>query len=157
MHYVANGSVMYPLCYICYPYFMYLASVIMHHSQVDVEDYDGQVMHGLRRVIELGLPPLIKIEFMGIAGDYVSLQCRGSGLLRWLYGLGYHAYTPGVRRPLEMQEWEDVILPLLLQSDFETLQKKHGIPRIVELMVVHDSAPVPAIIGAPGPGGAGDA
>jgi hypothetical protein len=94
---------------------------------------------------------------MNIAGDFPSLQCRGSELLRWLYGLGYHAYTPGVKRPLELKEWEETILPLLLASDFETLQQKHGIPRIVELLAVHDTAPVPAIIGAPGPGGAAEA
>ena len=84
---------------------------------------------------------------MGIAGDYVSLPCRGSELLRWLYGLGYHAYATGVKHPLELTEWETIILPLLLNGEFDKLQKDHGIPRIVELMVVHDSAPVPAIFG----------
>ena len=74
-------------------------------------------------------------------------------MLRWLYGIGYHAYVTNVDRPLELTEWESVILPLLLAGDFETLSKKHGIPRIVELMLVHDSAPVPASIGAVGPGG----
>lgn len=107
--------------------------------------------------LQIGLPPLLKIEFTGIAGDYVSLQCRGSEMLRWLYGIGYHAYVTNVNRPLELAEWESFILPLLLDGDFETLSKRHGIPRIVELMLVHDNAPVPAVIGATGPGGRAEA
>ena len=52
----------------------------------------------------------------------LSSCSSGRGLLRWLYGLGYHTYTHGVPRPIELAEWEDFLLELLIEYRFEELE-----------------------------------
>ena len=99
--------------------------------KIDVEGYDAVALWSLRGVIEAGLPPLIKLEFISIAvaagGPKAPGDCSAVGLLRWLYGLGYHAYIPGVHRPVEIDETEINILPLMMADRFEELQVRGAV------------------------------
>ena len=113
--------------------------------KVDVEGFDAAALHSLRGLIEVGRPPLIKVEYVprdvrGTSG------CDNVGMMRWLYSLGYEAYAFGLKRPLTLVEWEEHIIPLMLEGKSEELHEKHDLPPVKELYMVHADAPTPAVM-----------
>ena len=120
--------------------------------KVDVEGFDAAALYSLRGLIETSLPPLIKAEYMpsdvrGTSG------CDNVGLMRWLYSLGYVAYAPGLKRPLTLADWEEHIIPHLLEGKAEELHKEHTLPPVKELYLVHKDALVPGVMESDGPKG----
>ena len=87
--------------------------------------------------------------------------CAGTG--RWLYGLGYEAYSfeTAPPRALTLADFETAILPALGPWDAkaeaaQARAKAAGLPPALrELLLVHDSAPVPLRLGVVGSGGQG--
>jgi FkbM family methyltransferase len=56
--------------------------------KVDVEGFDAAALWALRGAIEVGRPPLIKVEYA--AGDVKGTSgCDNVELIKWLYDLGY--------------------------------------------------------------------
>lgn len=121
--------------------------------KVDVEGYDAVALWALRGTIEVGRPPLIKVEYTpdAVVG---TCKCDPARMMRWLYGLGYAAYSPGIKRALTLEDWEGAILPLSLAHKWDELTAR-GLQPVRELYLVHESAPVPAVMNAAGPGGVG--
>ncbi len=94
----------------------------------------------------MGRPPLIKVEY--VAGDVKGVSgCDNGGLLRWFYSLGYQGRLFGVKEPLTLQQWEDVIIPLLLAGKMQELHEVHKIPQVRELYMVHEDADVTGLAG----------
>jgi FkbM family methyltransferase len=120
--------------------------------KVDVEGFDGAALWALRGMIEQGRPPLIKIEYEAPRVRGTS-GCDNVGLMRWLYSLGYAAYGFGHGHPLTLEEWEEKIIPYLLEGKSDELAKEHKLPVLRELYIVHKDAPVPAAMDSDGPQG----
>jgi FkbM family methyltransferase len=120
--------------------------------KVDVEGFDGAALWALRGMIEQGRPPLIKIEYEAPRVRGTS-GCDNVGLMRWLYSLGYAAYGFGHGHPLTLEEWEEKIIPYLLEGKSDELAKEHKLPVLRELYIVHKDAPVPAAMDSDGPKG----
>jgi len=120
--------------------------------KVDVEGFDAAALWALRGTIEAGRPPLIKIEYEAPAVRGTS-GCDNAGLMRWLYSLGYAAYGFGHGDPITLAEWEETIIPMLLAGKGEELARDHKLPSVRELYLVHEDAPVPAVMNSDGPGG----
>ena len=118
--------------------------------KVDVEGFDGAALWALRGMIEVGRPPLIKIEYEAPRVKGTS-GCDNVLLMRWLYSLGYSAYGFGHGHPLTLQEWEEKIIPMLLAGKSDELAKEHKLPVLRELYLVHVDAPVPAVMESDGP------
>lgn len=82
-----------------------------------------------------------------------------TSLLRWAYGLRYSAYSlgwpAGQERAYSLADFEGLIFPMVLSyGDASDRLLRAGIPWYMgELMLVHDSAPVPAVFQVSGPGG----
>ena len=84
-------------------------------------------------------------------------------LARWLYGLGYEAYAFETQPPrvLSLADFEGAIIPSLGPWDATAqaaveVAKANGLPTALrELLLVHDSAPVPLRLGVVGAGGQG--
>lgn len=113
--------------------------------KVDVEGFDAAALYSLRGFIEVGRPPLIKIEY--VPGDVRGTSgCDNVGLIKWLYSLGYSAYAFGFKRPFTLEEWEQHVIPHLLEGKAEELHKEHDLPPVKELYLVHEDSPVPAVM-----------
>jgi hypothetical protein len=98
---------------------------------------------GLRALVETGLPPLIVMSLHTANWE----GCDSAAMLRWLYGLGYRAYVVGLKRALTLEDW-DALLPMLSAAKFQAINDELGIPMWTsKLLAVHESAPVPAVIG----------
>jgi len=107
--------------------------------KVDVEGFDAAALWSLRGAIEAGRPPLVKVEY--VAGDVKGVSgCDNVALMKWLYGLGYRGRAMGMPEPLSLAQWEDVIIPLLLEGKMGELHEKHKIPQVRELYMVHEDA-----------------
>ena len=114
--------------------------------KVDVEGFDAAALWSLRGAIEVGRPPLIKVEYM--AGDVKGTSgCDNVGLLRWFYGLGYRGRVMGMREALTLAQWEEVVIPLLLEGKMQELHEQHKIPQVRELYMVHESADEAGLVG----------
>ena len=61
-------------------------------------------------------------------------------------------YALGMDHPLSLAEWDE-LLPLVEASDDAGRKARFGISEMHDVWVVHDTAPVPAIVGIVGPGG----
>lgn len=115
--------------------------------KTDVEGFDAAALWALRGTIEAGRPPLIKVEYEPHAIRGRS-GCDNVGLMRWLYGLGYAAYGFGQAKPFTLEQWETIIIPLILAGKADDVHEKHDLPVVRELYLVHEAAKVPAVIGA---------
>jgi hypothetical protein len=101
---------------------------------------------------------MLKMEF--VESDIVSRGCNPVEFLRWIYGLGYHAYSSGAPFPWKLTVLEELVLPARKQPGpireaAESSLRKLGTTweALKELMLVHDSRPVPAVFDTYGPGG----
>ena len=107
--------------------------------KVDVEGYDAAALWSLRGAIEAGRPPLIKVEY--VAGDVRGVSgCDNAAMMRWFYSLGYTGRALGVKEPLTLAQWEELIIPLLLEGKMQELHEQHKIPQVRELYMVHEDA-----------------
>ncbi len=109
--------------------------------------------------MQTGLPPLLKMEFTEGEVREVAF-CDPIEFLRWLYGLGYHAYSSNLRFPWELRDLEVFVLPAKAGPGPARDSANEALESIgakweffTELMLVHDSAPVPRVFGVVGPGG----
>jgi FkbM family methyltransferase len=59
----------------------------------------------------------------------------------------------GYGKPISLEMWEDNIIPLLLEGKQSELHEKHKMPIMRELYMVHEDAPVPAVMDSDGPKG----
>ena len=66
-----------------------------------------------------------------------------------------HADAFGYGKPISLEMWEDNIIPLLLAGKQSELHEKHKMPIMRELYMVHEDAPVPAVMDSDGPAGRG--
>lgn len=124
--------------------------------KVDTDGSDAAAIWSLRRVIELGIPPLLQLAWRPDE-MHRSQGCNPVAFIRWLYGLGYEAYMIGVKpaRALSLADFERWITPSMVgKQDTPEAQavrdamEAAGIPAgMRDLLLVHDSVPVPAMFG----------
>ena len=103
--------------------------------KVDVEGFDAAALWSMRGAIEVGLPPMIKVEYS--VGDVKGISgCDNQKLIEWLYDLGYQGRVMGKKEPLTLKQWKKTIIPLLLEGKMEELHKTHDIPVVRELYMM---------------------
>ena len=75
-------------------------------------------------------------------------------MMRYLYGLGYYTYMHDLSRPIELHEWTDEIIPLMVGVDGRGFSgKRTKVHSIKEVFIIHKDVPIPLILNSTGPPG----